>query len=215
MEIDWRDEMRLYVAIPILLGLIAIGAADVPEAAIPRMPRDLQAEDYPAQLRVAKDYEDHWRDICDGLGRAVDDPATSPISKAMSIWFLGVFGYDQAAGGLVDLIDFTPPIGPMSAQNSWASLPAVNALARIGRPAVPKILDKLAMSDGITREHCLRTLLKIDGTPAMVELEIRQAIDLEHDPVRRAGLTRAIEALKVLPPPPAGVPAFPPTTGPG
>jgi len=77
-------------------------------------------------------------------------------------------------------------------------MPAVHALVKIGEPAIPKVLAKLAQTgDSTESKHCLRVLLELKGTEGTAAL-LGKSIVREPDRQKRRRLQSALSFLSCI-----------------
>jgi hypothetical protein len=124
--------------------------------------------------------------------------------KVAAIHVAGIYRLERVASDLVNIIKLQDERyeGDQAHQlSTWSHYPAVGALAMIGNPAVPLLLNKLATSEDIeTRRLSAIVLLDImDSGPAKVT--VQDEIQRRADAKNYAAIARLRAALPLFDPP--------------
>jgi hypothetical protein len=119
-------------------------------------------------------------------------------SKHLAILLLGDLRAPEAVPTLLENLEYSNPrevfrTGPLD-QGAW--FPAVEALIKIGMPAVDPVVERLGRCDaeGLQRWNCCWILEKILG-PKLAHMRVQFAIEEARDAKTRENLQEAIKRL--------------------
>jgi len=126
--------------------------------------------------------------------------AKSKHHKIVVVYLLGLYRMDRAVRNLADLITLEAEVAPQGKESLWDVHPAVEALARIGSPAVPVMLEKIQTSrDKQEAELCVVVLRTVLGR-SLARHALADAIAEQADAAKLKQLRTALESLKAKPP---------------
>lgn len=123
--------------------------------------------------------------------------SANPKEVNISIAFLlGVNRMEQAASHLSRLITLEADIVEHSREPLWGRYPVVEALIRIGNPAIPEMIKNIEVSDDEkVRELSTRVIRYIDG-PEIAKVRLEKAMKKQSDEVKKAKLQHALESIR-------------------
>ena len=120
--------------------------------------------------------------------------------KFYAAYLLGAYRYPQAVSGLANNITLEDKIRPqMQKQREWYwdLYPAMEALIRIGNPAIPAMIRNLEESnDANVRELSLKVIYFIDKDKDIARLRLQKAAEAQKDLQKKARLQSALKALE-------------------
>jgi len=127
----------------------------------------------------------------------------SPKSKhhqIVVVYLLGLYRMEGATRDLASVITLEAEATIHKREALWDLYPAVEALARIGSPAVPVMIKKIETSgDKHEVELCVLVLRSVLGR-SLAGHALEDAIAEQSDAARVKQLREAIESLKAKPP---------------
>ena len=86
--------------------------------------------------------------------------------------------------------------GPNRIEHEALTSPVTEALASIGLPAIPFLVNKIAVTDDTwVRDKCTRVCLRIEGS-ASAKMRFRGLLEKETDQNRKARIQSALDALE-------------------
>jgi hypothetical protein len=78
----------------------------------------------------------------------------------------------------------------------WYRYPAVEALVRIGSPAIPAVMQNLTeLDDKKIKDLSLKVIVAIDRDKDITQLRLKKAIAAQSDAVKKARLQSALQTL--------------------
>jgi hypothetical protein len=120
--------------------------------------------------------------------------------KLYAAYLLGSYRFSKAAESLarnVSLQDKVRPTKARTRQWFWDSYPALEALIKIGSPAIPAVITNLTQNDDAeVRRLSLKALRHIDRDDDIVGLRLQKALDAQLDATAKARLQLALDSLK-------------------
>ncbi len=120
--------------------------------------------------------------------------------KFYAAYLLGAYRFPQAVSGLANNITMEDKIRSQIQKQRewyWDLYPTMEALIRIGNPAIPAMVRNLEESnDAKVRELSLRVIYSIDKDKDMARLRLQKAAEAQKDLQRKARLQSALKALE-------------------
>ena len=120
--------------------------------------------------------------------------------KFYAAYLLGAYRFPQAVSSLANNIALEDKIRSQIQKQRewyWDIYPAMEALIRIGNPAIPTMIRNLEESDNANvRELSLRVVYSIDRDKDMVRLRLQKAAEAQKDLQKKARLQSALKALE-------------------
>jgi HEAT repeat protein len=125
--------------------------------------------------------------------------STNKDVRFYAAYFLGVYRFPEAAKTLAQCISLEDRVRTSSDGFHfwvWIRYPAMEALMKIGSPAISPLIQNLEESDDATvRKLSLFVLCFIDGDKDIVQLRLQIALKSEKDPKKQARIQAAIKSL--------------------
>jgi len=135
------------------------------------------------------------------------DGTNSVKVKLDAVVVLGQYRASEAVPLLVRHLEWDDagshgePMRPTMTEEDWAEItPVTFALEKIGIPAIPELLDKIAQTDdtNITTK-CVSIFQAIEGKE-VTQFRLQGLLDKETDPKKKERIQAALDALKKLNP---------------
>ena len=122
-------------------------------------------------MKISQKSQENKSEIVGRLIEVIDDPKTGELTYS-NAWYasaelLGNLRATEAIEALVRHLDYTDGVAGLSSSH----MPAVRALARIGKSAVPALTVALSDPRSSIRERAAQTLGGIGGQEALAALE--------------------------------------------
>ena len=113
-----------------------------------------------------------------------------------SAYLIGQYRFPEASELFVDNITLQDN-RPQFAEKLWGWYPAMDALVKIGNPAIPFLITKLTNSDDTeVRALALEALSRIDNDVAITKFRLQVLISDQIDSPKMINLEAAIQKLK-------------------
>jgi hypothetical protein len=148
-----------------------------------------------AANRIVSDYETTCSNLITQLRLAKSDEA-----RTLLIYALGELRAVRAAEVIVEHIDLKPPRRDLALKIArWGPFPAVEALTKIGRPAVNEILAKLQRDVANDRLHLMvEVIFAAEGAKCGRILIENEVATYANDPKIKANLEAALDAFDAM-----------------
>jgi hypothetical protein len=148
--------------------------------------------------RTAREFTDERKRLNTELLEIFKDPKTSNYNQCSCAYYLGEMRASEAVDALAASITLELDtthilIGgiPLAAYD-----PAMNALVKIGSPAIPALIRNLAESDDAkVRGLSLQVIYRIEGDKDIVQLRLQKAFAAEKDSQKQTRIQLALKAL--------------------
>jgi hypothetical protein len=147
--------------------------------------------------RAVRNFAEDRQKLIRELLNTFNNPNASNFNRCTCALYLGEMRAADAASALAPAIslELDPHVdikGVMLAQYD----PALNALVKIGSPAIPALIRNLAESgDAKVRTLSLKALHQIDNDNDIVRLRLGKALKAESDPQNQSRLRVALKAI--------------------
>ena len=142
--------------------------------------------------QLSKDRSDLQAELISQLNGA--NPNEVNISVA---YLLGLNRMEQSVRHLSRLITLEVDVRNHSREPMWDRYPVVEALIRIGSPAIPEMIKNIETSDDQkVRELSAKVIRYIDG-PEIAKFRLEKATEKQTDPGKKAKLKAAMEGVEV------------------
>jgi hypothetical protein len=131
------------------------------------------------------------------LIRQLDNSKTKQAKFAVA-FLLGYYRMEKSVPHLSKLITLEAQGTKQKRENLWDRYPVVEALIRIGNPAIPEMIRNIETSeDNKVRELSARVIRYVEGAE-IGRIVIEKAIEKQTDPRRKARLEAALKYCETL-----------------
>jgi len=123
----------------------------------------------------------------------------SPKSKHHQIsaaYLLGLYRMERAVRDLANVITLEAEVRRQEKEWLWNQYPVVEALVRIGRPAIPAMLENIEAGKGEKITELSVKVIRHVGTAAIAKMILEEAIAKEKDPTKMKNLRESLKYLK-------------------
>ena len=116
--------------------------------------------------------------------------------RCCAAYLLGEYRFPRAAVSLSQAITLEAQIRANGREWFWNRYPAVEALMKIGSPAIPAMIQNLEESDDATvRDLSLKVIYSIERDKEITTLRLHRALDTQKDSQKQVRLQFALKSL--------------------
>jgi hypothetical protein len=167
------------------------------DEAYDEMISSIRAESLDKFESVANRYSEARKALAKNLQDCLVNPKSSNLTRCEAAFSLGQMrlssGVDVLARSITLELD---PSYPVDHIPIIAGYPAMDALIKIGNPAIPAVMRNLIESDDLkVADLSLKVLYRIDGDKDIVQLRLQKALKAETDSKKQQRLRAALKAL--------------------
>lgn len=170
-------------------GKLVINAPS--EAALKKIAASEEKERLEILRQLEKDRLDLQAQLFKELGAATEND-----KKFVFVYLMGFYRLEGTVWTLAKIIDLEAKPALNDALPRWGRHPAVDALVRIGRPAIPAMLANIKDAKGEKITELSVKVIQYAETPSIAKMILEEAVAKEEEPAKKKLLQDSLKFLK-------------------